>query len=128
MATFVLEIGSEELPSRFLAPEEAELRARFSTALDEAGLEYGAVRVMSTPRRAVVLVEDLNPVQREKEEVIPGPPARVAYGPDGAPTKALEGFARTHGLSVADVFRLETEKGEYVAVRKRTGGAGGLQP
>ena len=44
MATFVLEIGSEELPSRFLAPEEAELRARFSTALDEAGLEYGAVR------------------------------------------------------------------------------------
>ena len=48
MATFVLEIGSEELPSRFLAPEEAELRARFSAALDEAGLEYGAVRVMST--------------------------------------------------------------------------------
>lgn len=123
MATFVLEIGSEELPSRFLAPEEAELRARFSAALDEAGLEYGAVRVMSTPRRAVALVEDLNPVQREKEEVISGPPARVAYGPDGAPTKALEGFARTHGLSVADVFRLETEKGEYVAVRKRTGGA-----
>ena len=81
MATFVLEIGSEELPSRFLAPEEAELRARFSAALDEAGLEYGAVRVMSTPRRAVALVEDLNPVQREKEEVISGPPARVAYGP-----------------------------------------------
>lgn len=123
MATFVLEIGSEELPSRFLAPEEEELRTRFVAALSEVGLEHGAVRVMSTPRRAVLLVEDLNPVQSEKEEVIAGPPARVAYGPDGSPTKALEGFARTHGLSVADVFRLETEKGAYVAVRKRTGGA-----
>ena len=123
MATFVLEIGSEELPSRFLAPEETELRSRFAAALAEAGLEHGAVRVMSTPRRAVLLVEDLNPVQQEKEEVISGPPARVAYGADGAPTKALEGFARTHGLSVADVFRLETEKGAYMAVRKRIGGA-----
>ena len=57
VATFVLEIGSEELPSRFLAPEEAELSARFAAALDEAGLEYGGLRVMSTPRRAVVGVK-----------------------------------------------------------------------
>ncbi|WP_165070877.1 glycine--tRNA ligase subunit beta [Desulfovibrio sp. ZJ200] len=122
MATFVLEIGSEELPSRFLAPEEAELAARFTAALAEAGLEHGALRVMSTPRRAAVLIEDLNPVQKEKEEIISGPPARAAYAADGAPTKALEGFARTHGLTVDDVFRVQTEKGEYVAVRKRTGG------
>ena len=101
MATFVLEIGSEELPSRFLAPEETELRTRFSAALDEAGLECGAVRVMSTPRRAVVLVEDLNPVQREKEEVISGPPARVAYRPDGHPPRPWR-FCPHHGLCVAD--------------------------
>ena len=78
MATFVLEIGSEELPSRFLAPEEAELAARFTAAMDEAGLEYGALTVMSTPRRAVVLVQDLAPVQAQREEVVTGPPARAA--------------------------------------------------
>ncbi|MCD7983114.1 MAG: glycine--tRNA ligase subunit beta, partial [Desulfovibrio sp.] len=50
----MLEIGSEELPSRFLAPEETELRSRFAAALAEAGLEHSAVRVMSTPRRAVL--------------------------------------------------------------------------
>lgn len=122
MATFVLEIGSEELPSRFLAPEEAELAARFTAALAEAGLEHGALRVMSTPRRAAVLIEDVSPVQKEKEEVVSGPPTRAAYAADGAPTKALEGFARTHGLTVDDVFRVQTEKGEYVAVRKRRGG------
>ena len=123
MATFVLEIGSEELPSRFLPVEEAELASRFRTALDEAAVEYGDMRVMSTPRRAVVILENVNPVQQEREEEISGPPVRAAYGPDGKPTKALEGFARTHGLSVDDVYRIQTEKGEYVAVKKRTGGA-----
>lgn len=122
MATFVLEIGSEELPARFLPVQEAELRSRFTAALAEAGLGYGKMTVMSTPRRAMLMLEDLDPVQREKEEVISGPPVRAAYAPDGTPTKALEGFARTHGLSVADVFRMETEKGEYVAVRKKSGG------
>lgn len=123
MATFVLEIGSEELPSRFLAPEEGELASRFSGALDEAGLEYGALRVMSTPRRAVVIIENLNPVQVEREEVVSGPPVRVAYDAEGKPTKALEGFVRTNACALEDVFRVETDKGEYVAVRKRTGGA-----
>ena len=48
---------------------------------------------------------------------------RVAFAADGKPTKALEGFARTNGVSVDDVYRITTEKGEYVAVRKRIGGA-----
>ena len=83
--------------------------------------------IMSTPRRAVVMVEDLNPVQTEKEEVVSGPPVRVAYDAEGKPTKALEGFARTNACALEDVFRLETEKGEYVAVRKHTGGAPALE-
>ena len=123
MATFVLEIGSEELPSRFLPVEEAELSARFRAALDEAAVEYGDMRVMSTPRRAVVIIENVNSVQQTREEEVAGPPVRAAYDAEGKPTKALEGFARTHGLSVADVYRIQTDKGEYVAVRKRMGGA-----
>lgn len=123
MATFVLEIGSEELPSRFLAPEEKELAERFTAALAEKGLEHGELRVMSTPRRAVVLVQDLSPVQACREEVVTGPPVRVAYDAQGRPTKALEGFARTNACTLEDVFRTQTGKGEYVAVRKRTGGA-----
>ncbi|WP_308620073.1 glycine--tRNA ligase subunit beta [uncultured Desulfovibrio sp.] len=123
MATFVLEIGSEELPARFLPGEEAELADRMGAALDKAALAHGPLRVLSTPRRAVVVIEDLAPVQSEREEVVVGPPARIAYGPDGAPTKALESFARANGVGIAEVYRTGTEKGEYVAVRKRTGGA-----
>lgn len=123
MATFVLEIGSEEVPSRFLPTEEQELEARFTAALKENALEHGRIRALSTPRRAILVVEDLNPVQTEREEVVAGPPARVAYEADGKPTKALEGFVRTNGCALDDVFRQETPKGEYVAVRKRIGGA-----
>ncbi len=123
MATFVLEIGSEEVPSRFLPTEEQELEARFTAALEGNALEHGQIRALSTPRRAILVVEDLNPVQTEREEVVAGPPVRVAYDADGKPTKALEGFVRTNGCTLDDVFRQETPKGEYVAVRKRIGGA-----
>ncbi|MDR3362455.1 MAG: glycine--tRNA ligase subunit beta [Desulfovibrio sp.] len=121
MATFVLEIGSEELPARFLNQEEGELASRFTEALSQAGIGHGKLRVMSTPRRAAVLIENVDPAQREKEEIVTGPPMRAAYA-DGVPTKALEGFARTHGCAVEDVFAARTEKGDYAAVRKRTGG------
>ncbi|MDR2055303.1 MAG: glycine--tRNA ligase subunit beta [Desulfovibrio sp.] len=123
MATFLLEVGSEELPSRFLGPEEAELKERFTAALGQAGLEHGRVRAMTTPRRAVVRIEDVQPVQPEKEEIVLGPPARVAYDAEGKPSRALEGFTRSNGLSVDAAFRTQTEKGEYMAVRKRSGGA-----
>ncbi|MDD2967464.1 MAG: glycine--tRNA ligase subunit beta [Desulfovibrionaceae bacterium] len=122
MSTFVLEIGSEELPARFLAGEKAELRARFTAALDEAGIERESMRVMSTPRRAVLILEGVKPVQAEREEEISGPPVRVAYV-DGKPSKALEGFVRTNAVQLADVYTIKTDKGEYVAVRKRSGGA-----
>ena len=121
MATFVMEIGSEELPSRFLAGEEAYLKQGFEAKLAESGLEFQSVSVYSTPRRAVVAVKGLAPVQAEKEEEISGPPARVAWK-DGQPTKALEGFARTNGVEVKDTYLVTTPKGEYVAVKKRTGG------
>jgi len=124
MALFVLEIGVEELPARFLAAQEAELKQRFETALAGAKLPCGTVRVWSTPRRAAVLLEDLALAQEEREEVFTGPPLRAAYDADGRPTTALEGFARGHGLTTDDCFLLKVsdKKGDYAAVRKRIGG------
>ena len=116
MATFVLEIGSEEVPSRFLPTEEQELETRFTAALRENALEHGRIRALSTPRRAILVVEDLNPVQTEREEIVAGPPVRVAYDADGKPTRALEGFLRTNGCTPDEVFKQDTPKGEYVLV------------
>lgn len=123
MSLFVLEIGTEELPARFLAPLEAELLQRFATALTEAAIAHEAITVVSTPRRAIVTVTGVNPVQQTREEVVTGPPIRAAYDNDGCPTKALEGFARTNNVAVEELFKVETDKGEYIAVHKHTGGA-----
>ncbi len=123
MSLFILEIGSEELPARFLPTQESELYNRFVAAFDENAIAYGEIKVFSTPRRAVVMVEDIAPIQQEKEETISGPPVRVAYDADNNPTKALEGFLRTNGVSLEQIFTLETDKGPYIAVKKRMGGA-----
>lgn len=123
MSLFVLEIGTEELPARFLAPLESELLQRFATAFTEAAIAYEGITVSNTPRRSIVTVTGINPVQQTREEVVTGPPVRAAYDNDGCPTKALEGFARTNNVAVEDLFRVQTEKGEYIAVHKHTGGA-----
>ncbi len=121
MSTFVLEIGSEELPSRFLAGEEAFLAEQFAHELKEQSLAHGAIHTCSTPRRAIVIIDDVADVQEEKEEEFMGPPVRAAYK-DGTPTKALEGFVRGHGLKPEDAYTVTTAKGEYIAVKKRVGG------
>ncbi len=123
MSLFVLEIGSEELPARFLASQAAELQKRFEVALTENGIVCSKVSVLTSPRRAAVFLEDIQPVQAKREEVIAGPPARIAYDENGKATKALEGFLRTNGVELQDVFLEETPKGSYVCVRKESGGA-----
>lgn len=122
MSTFVLEIGTEELPARFLAALEKELAERFTLGLKEAG--YAAVRVdtCATPRRSVVIVEGLDDIQPAKEELVMGPPARIAFDANGNPTKAAEGFARTLGVEVASLSTRQTEKGDYLVGMKKTGG------
>lgn len=122
MSEFVLEIGVEELPARFLNDLEAELSQRFSALLAEHGLPYGTIAVYTTPRRAVVAVSGLADKQVEGEELVTGPPVRAAYDAEGKPTKAAEGFAKTHGVDLSQVHTISTEKGEYLALQKHTGG------
>ncbi len=126
MALFVLEIGSEELPARFLASQQEEIYNKFTEALTEHAIAYGKIQVFSTPRRAVLIIEDVVAIQQEKEETISGPPVRIAYDADQNPTKALEGFLRTNGVQLKDVFTVDTDKGAYIAVQKRVGGAKSL--
>ena len=83
MRHFVLEIGVEEMPARFLPLLDRELAERFSAQLSEAGLEFGRVATASTPRRLVVDITGLADVQKIEEIVVSGPPARIAFDADG---------------------------------------------
>ena len=121
MAEFVLEIGTEEMPARFLPKLEQDLAQGLETALRDAHIDFNGIETFSTPRRFVVRAQGVAPAQRETEAVVSGPSISVAYDASGNPTKAALGFAKGQGMEAADLFRLQTDKGEYVAVRKKSG-------
>jgi glycyl-tRNA synthetase beta chain len=122
MRHFVLEIGVEEMPARFLPLLDRELAERFSTQLSEAGLEFGPVATASTPRRLVVDISGLADVQKTEEIVVSGPPARIAFDADGNPTKAGLGFAKSQNVEFDQIYVEKTDKGEYLALKKTVGG------
>ncbi|MBR4742060.1 MAG: glycine--tRNA ligase subunit beta, partial [Desulfovibrio sp.] len=122
MSMFVLEIGTEELPARFLAPEQAALETLFSQGLKEAKLDYGRLEAWTTPRRAALTIWDVASRQEQTEEVVLGPGVRICYDENKNPTKALQGFLRSQGIEQSALFEQTTDKGVYVAYTRKTGG------
>ncbi|MCH4053831.1 MAG: glycine--tRNA ligase subunit beta [Atopobiaceae bacterium] len=112
---FLLEIGSEELPSAPLMSAEEQLGKLFAKGLDELGLAHGEVETMSSPRRLTVRVRDVADATEALHQVFRGPAAKIAFDADGNPTKAALGFARGKGLDVSALERREDADGkEYV--------------
>ncbi|MBP0005530.1 MAG: glycine--tRNA ligase subunit beta [Cyanobacteria bacterium SBC] len=121
MPTFVLEVGTEELPASFVEGAIEQWQERIPTSLAEAFVEPEAVEVYGTPRRLAVVLRNLPDKQNDRTEDIKGPPVKAAYK-DGKPTQAAEGFARKQNVSLDDLEIRDTEKGEFVFVRKQIPG------
>ena len=115
MATFLLELLTEEIPANALPGARDQLEKFMAAGLDEAGLARDAIRPLSTSRRLIVLVEGLPERQPDRTERVSGPPRNVAFTDDGSPTKAAEGFARKVGLPVDELEIDSTPKGDYLA-------------
>lgn len=120
--TFVLEIGSEELPAQDVPRAVAHLQEEVPVMLEEVRLDHGRITVEGTPRRLVVIVDELAPRQDELEELVKGPPAQIAFDEAGKPTQAALGFARSKGVDVSKLERREIDGGEYVVATVRTEG------
>ncbi|WP_273522600.1 glycine--tRNA ligase subunit beta [Rhodosalinus sediminis] len=109
MPDLLIELFSEEIPARMQARAAADLKARMTDALVEAGLTYAGAEAFVTPRRLTLTVEGLSPRSAETRERRRGP--RV-----DAPEKAVQGFLRATGLSLSDLSIEEEKKGRvYVA-------------
>jgi len=117
-AELFLEIGTEEIPAGFIPRALDDMQRLLSQELEAARITFGAVRTFATPRRLAISVADVARQQQRQELELTGPPARIAFDADGKPTKAAEGFARTNGVSVAELQTIETEKGEYLFLSK----------
>jgi len=122
MAELLLEIGTEEIPASELPLLGEELGRRAAALLKENLLNYDSLKVLYTPRRLVLHVEGLAERQEDRVEEVLGPSAKVGLAPDGSPTKAARGFAKGHGVKVEDLQVKETEKGEYLFIKKELPG------
>ncbi len=117
MTEFLWEIGCEEIPAGMLAGGIGFLAEAMERHLREAGLYLAATtRIESegTPRRLMVSVTGMGDRQADRVEEMRGPPVDRAFDAMGRPTKAAEGFARSCGVSVDQLQRLETAKGTYL--------------
>ncbi|HNP28452.1 MAG TPA: glycine--tRNA ligase subunit beta [Nitrospirales bacterium] len=113
---FLLEIGTEELPSAVI-PQALEDLANLGQRLFADGrLEYESLRTVGTPRRLALLVKGVQPQQASLTQEIFGPPASAAFDASGQPTKAAMGFAKSQGVPVDQLRIKETPKGAYMAV------------
>ena len=117
----LVELGSEELPPKALRRLMNAFRDELVAGLDAAGLAHGAVRSLAAPRRLAVQVEQLATRQPDQSIERRGPALAAAYDAEGKPTKAAEGFARSCGVGMEALERLETDKGAWLVYR-------GVQP
>ncbi len=118
-AEFLLEIGTEEIPSGYLENGLKELKQRAESCLEEKRIPLsGGLFTYGTPRRLVLIGREMADRQEDMVQEVTGPPKRAAYDQDGTPTKAATGFAKKYGLSVDDLECVETSKGEYLHIRR----------
>ena len=120
-ATFLLEIGTEELPADFASQALDQLKSVVERDLKDQRLDHGAVQVTGTPRRLVVSVDALVDRQPDLTEERKGPPAAQAFK-DGVPTQAAIGFAKRCGVAPDQLEVRESPKGPCVFATVHTPG------
>ena len=118
----LFEIGTEEIPARFMPKALADIRQYAEEELASAHIEHSGIKTECTPRRIVLTVEKLSAAQSDSVEVSKGPLKTQAFDSDGKPTRAAEGFARSRGVETADLKVKEINGAEYVVAEKREKG------
>lgn len=104
MSKYLLEVGVEELPYKFIPMAISQLKNGFETFLKDNNVKYDNVNVMATPRRLAVIIGGLASSQPDVEKVVKGPIAKVAFDENNNLTKAGEGFANKNGVSADELY------------------------
>lgn len=104
MSTYLLEVGVEELPYKFIPQAIEQLNQGFTKFLEENKIKFDNIKVYATPRRLAVLVYGLDNATADEEKIIKGPIANIAFDENGNLTKAGEGFAKKNNVSPESLY------------------------
>lgn len=110
---YLLEIGTEEIPARFVKGALLQLNNKLEEIFKEEKLNYSEIKVYSTPRRLTAIVTDLDDRQEDEKKQVKGPSKAISYK-DGKPTKALLGFMKGQNINEDNIVIKEIKGEDYI--------------
>lgn len=113
MNRYLLEIGVEEFPAKYIKSTQNQIRNGIDKFFKENKYSYASMSINSTPRRFAVLIDGISSQAESSVEKVKGPSKKIAYK-DGEPSKALLGFLKSKGLKLEDITFEEVNGEEYV--------------
>ena len=121
----LIELGTEELPVKALPGLAQAFFDGVLAALDKRGvaIERGDAKPLYSPRRLAVLLPGVAVEQPEQTSEVLGPYLNIALDANGAPTRALEGFAAKAGVAWTALEKTSDAKGERFVHRATKPGA-----
>ena len=119
----LIELGTEELPPKALKKLIQAFEGGIKQGLEKAELSFSAIKSFAAPRRMAVVINDLQVRQQDRMIERRGPAVTAAFDEDGNPTKAVQGFARSCGVEVDDLEKMETDKGAWLVFKQQQKGA-----
>ena len=114
---FLIELGTEELPPKALISLSEAFANGILNGLKESGLAFAGSEMFASPRRMAVLIRELETAQKDQSVERKGPAVQACFDAEGKPTRAAEGFARSNGVTVDELKKLETDKGAWLVFR-----------
>ena len=118
MKSLLLEIGTEHMPARFIAPALSQLQQLLEDRLKEERLAFAASKTYGTPRRLSILVKGVAEKSEAAEKVATGPSAKLLKDDKGAFTPQAAGFARAQGVKPEDLRVVQSPRGEVLEARR----------
>ncbi|MBR1754006.1 glycine--tRNA ligase subunit beta [bacterium] len=104
MSKYLLEIGTEELPYKFIPQAVKQLKTIFESFLSSNQIGFENIDVLATPRRLAVIISGLSDAQPDSEKILKGPIKKIAYDESGNLSKAGLGFLNKNGLTEKDAY------------------------
>lgn len=102
MEKLLFEIGTEEIPAKFMPGILKQLKELAAAKMQELRIPFEDITVYGTPRRMAFIAGGVAETQADVVVEAKGPSVKIAYV-SGAPSKAVQGFARGQGVDVKDL-------------------------
>ncbi|HEX7763384.1 MAG TPA: glycine--tRNA ligase subunit beta [Cellvibrio sp.] len=115
--TFLVELGTEELPPKNLLQLIEAFSDAVGSGLGGQNIKLSNITKYATPRRLALVIDGLESETPSEEKEVWGPPAAIAFDAEGKPTKAAFAFAEKNGIDISSVQAKSDGKVEKLFAR-----------